>query len=143
MSVGERWCKMWTLTGLPVPKVVLRISLWLEERVQDPFAFWPRTSVDIEPIWGERKRERASEAPLAPSGSIDCCLFLFVYLFTVTAVKREAAGGMNAASPPGRELEGDSVCFIFKLCHANAALALIIALLCLCFTAFLHSGFGI
>lgn len=76
-----------------------------------------------------------SEASFTPSGSIDCCLFLFVYLFSVTAVNREAIEGMNAASPPGREREGDSVCFILKLCHSNCALALIISLPCLCFAA--------
>lgn len=120
--------------------MVFKIRLWLEERDEDPFAFWPRPSVDIEPIWGERESE---QGPLTPSGSIDCCLFLFVYLFSVTAVKREAGGGMNAASLPGREHEGDSVCFILRLYHANGALALIISLLWLCFAAFLHSGCGI
>lgn len=124
--MGERRRQRWTLTGLPLPKVALKISLWLEERGKDPFAFWPRMSVDIEPIWeeSERKREGAREGarappplppppPLTPSGRIDCCLFLFVHLFSVTAVKREAGGGMNAWGPPGRERRGPIAFVLF------------------------------
>lgn len=88
--------------------------------------------------FGQRESERGPPSLLQEVSIV--VFFLFVYLFSVTAVKREAGGGMNAASPPGREREGDSVCFILKLCHANGALALIISLLCLCFAAFLYSG---
>lgn len=88
--------------------------------------------------FGQRESERGPPSLLQEVSIV--VFFLFVYLFSVTAVKREAGGGMNAASPPGREREGDSVCFVLKLCHANGALALIISLLCLCFATFLYSG---